>query len=186
MKAWSEFNTEFSVSRPWRQHQAWLPLQTPCISLHPAQSQAQSPMSPPRNISPAPAIPQQGWSPASLSPVLPSWARLSCRCTFQPHLHTSPGMCQVPKGGTAPLPHSCPAAGKGWTLADGSWDRPWWMSPAEVRLIPVVQKLQHQVANGPHGALTLVMYLGHYSESTKEITASFEPKEALYYLGFST
>ncbi|OWK62922.1 hypothetical protein RLOC_00002542 [Lonchura striata] len=68
-------------------------------------------MSAPRNISPHPVMPQQGWSPASLSPVLPSWARLSGRCTSQPHLHLSPGMCQVPRAGTVPLPHSSLAAG---------------------------------------------------------------------------
>lgn len=38
-------------------------------------------------------------------------------------------------------------------------------------------KLQHHGANGPYGALTLVMYLEHHSENTKEIIAYFEPNK---------
>lgn len=49
--------------------------------------------------------------------------------------------------------------------------------PDGSKLDPTPLKLQHQGAKGPHGALTLVMYLGHHSENTKEIIASFEPNK---------
>lgn len=69
------------------------PCPAPGAPPHPAHSPR--PMSTPRVISPAPATPEQGWSPAPLSLAQPChgpcWARPTHRLTSRPGLGLSPG-----------------------------------------------------------------------------------------------
>lgn len=92
---------EFSVSRPWRNHQAWSPFHS-LLHLLPPCPKPRVLCQPPETSAPAKDA-RAGLLSSFPQPCPSQLSQALLQVTFQPHLHPSSGMCQVPRAGTAPL-----------------------------------------------------------------------------------
>lgn len=104
-----------------------VPAEVLALGMAPPTHRSGPHVSPPGSPALVPAMPQQGWSPAPHSPVLPGHGPCGAAPTHaptsRPVLIPSQWRCPMPGAGAAPVPR-LPCS---WL---GQWDSPWLPDPA--------------------------------------------------------